>query len=310
MKSIYHIPVLSKELGENVSLDEGSVLVDATFGGGGHSEMFLKKGVEVIAFDRDEEVLEEVNSLREKFPNSFHFSQKCFSQMREVLADREITSVDGIIADLGVSSRQLENAERGFSFLFNGPLDMRMSQSSLLNAFDIVNHWKERDLRDLFFRFGEERKSSRLAHEIVKRRKEKFFEDTLELADFVSSFFSRNLKRHPATQIFQALRIAVNKELEELEFLLEIAPSFLAPRGFFAVMSFHSLEDRLVKQAFRKRSAPFLDAPNFPAPLKNKEYCFDLLTKRPIVPAEEEILHNPRARSAKLRIVQKISSDS
>jgi 16S rRNA (cytosine1402-N4)-methyltransferase len=211
---------------------------------------------------------------------------------------------------LGVSSRQLDSAERGFSFQKDGPLDMRMGPSSPRTAADVVNGWSEAELVKILFEFGEESKARRIAAAIVKRRETKAFDTTLDLANFIEKTIGRHGRTHPATRTFQAIRMAVNEELESLAAALEAVPSVLKPGGRLLIITFHSLEDRMVKRFLKHRSTAFLDDPGWPEPRPNPDYQFRLLAKKAIAPTPEEISRNPRARSAKLRVAQLLAPES
>jgi len=265
-----HKPVLLHESIEALDLKPGELFVDATYGGGGHSQEVKRQfpTVEVIAIDQDPDV----DAIRANFRN-----------LDEVVTRK----VDAILFDLGLSSGQLENSNRGFSFLKDEPLDMRMSNKGI-RAADILNSWDEHAIELVLRGFGEESNSRRIAREIVERRKVKPFRTTFDLVEVVGK---RRGKIHPATKTFQALRIATNEELTSLEMGLEKGFSLLGSNGRFAVISFHSLEDRIVKNFFRD---------------KTKENVAKQITKKPIVPSAEEVEGNPRSRSAKLRVIEKI----
>jgi 16S rRNA (cytosine1402-N4)-methyltransferase len=231
--------------------------------------------------------------------------QQNFSNL--LAAGRELApdGVDGILLDLGVSSHQLDSADRGFSLRSGGNLDMRMDPGESLTAAELVNEWNEADLARIFHDLGEERRSRAVAGAIVRRRVTRRFSDTLDLADCVAGVVGRKGRIHPATRVFQALRMTVNREMEALESALESAPALLKPGGRMAVITFHSLEDRMVKRFFRSRSVRELDRPEWPAPRPNPDCCLRLITRKPVTPAAPEVGGNPRARSAKLRVAEK-----
>lgn len=298
-----HISVLLNEVVAAVVPEAGRVVVDGTFGAGGYTRAFLERGAEVIAFDRDARVLPYVDSVRSDFPDRFRFVNRPFSEMAEGLADLGVAQVDVIVLDIGVSSMQLDEADRGFSFMRDGPLDMRMAVDGL-SAADIVNDWAEVDIAHIIWLYGEEHRSRAIAAAIVKRRKEEPFARTLDLAAVVEKAVGgrRGDKVHPATKTFQALRIAVNDELGELEKALETSERLLKPEGVLAVVTFHSLEDRMVKSFFAERAgrtpsgsrhAPQVQSG--PAP------TYRLDKAKAIAPSDAELDVNPRARSAKLR---------
>ncbi len=302
---MHHVPVLSEEVIHHLGPGAGMTIVDATLGGAGHAHAILERGARLIGFDRDPEALVRAGTRLSQFSDAAVLRQRNFSDL--LVAGREIApdGVDGILLDLGVSSHQLDTAERGFSLRSRGPLDMRMDPGERLTAAELVNEWEEADLARIFHELGEERKSRAVAGEIVRRRSEKPFRDTLDLADCVARVVGRKGRIHPATRVFQALRMTVNSELEALRSALEGAPELLKPGGRMAVITFHSLEDRLVKQFFKSRSLRELDRPEWPAPRPNPDFCLRVLTRRPVAPAGAEVARNPRARSAKLRVAEK-----
>ena len=279
-----HIPVLTKELITGLNIISGGYYLDTTLGRGGHSRLILQTApdIKLTAIDRDEDAIKESSINLASYAQQINYWQGNF-------ADYNPGSLlfDGIIADLGVSSAQLDVPERGFSFRHEAKLDMRMDQSQSLTAAKIINHWQEKPLADLFYQYGEERKSRRIARRIVEKRP---FQTTTELAEAIAHTVPKKYRYgriHPATRVFQALRIAVNQELQSLETFIARAPGWLKPQGKIGIISFHSLEDRIVKHNFRDSSQ------------------LQVLTKKPIIPQEQEIEENPRSRSAKLRFAQK-----
>lgn len=277
----FHIPVLSREVIEGLAIRSGGEYLDATVGGGGHSALILAAApdVKLTAIDQDEIAL---FAAQEKLGERVTFHHANFAEF-----DPGEAKFDGILADLGVSSAQFDVADRGFSFRHEAALDMRMNQRQELTAADMINHWEESKLADIFYTYGEERLSRRIARRIVERRP---FKTTTELADAIAGSVPKQYRYgriHPATRVFQGLRIAVNRELEVLEQFIEKAPTWLKPGGRIAIISFHSLEDRIVKHR-----------------LKESE-ILTVLTKKPIVAQEDEIQENVRARSAKLRIAER-----
>ncbi len=282
-----HIPVLSGEVINGLMVRPCGHYLDATVGGGGHSRLILAAApdVRVTAVDQDEDALAAAQKELAEFGERVQFVHSNFATYKYPLS-----TFDGIIADLGVSSHHLDTAERGFSFRKEASLDMRMNRQQSLTAGDIINHWDEPELADIFFRYGEERLSRRIARRIVEKRP---FQSTTELASAIASSVPpkyRYARIHPATRVFQALRIAVNDELKSLETFLEKAPPALVPGGRLAIISFHSLEDRIVKHSIRE--SPLLQ----------------VVTKKPIIAGEQEIVENARSRSAKLRIGEKVRS--
>jgi 16S rRNA (cytosine1402-N4)-methyltransferase len=282
-----HLSVLSRELVAELDILPGGKYLDATVGGGGHSELILHQGQEIqlIAIDRDETAIAAVKEkLANFYPQQLEFWQGNFAeyQPKDIL-------FDGIIADLGVSSPQLDIAERGFSFRHTASLDMRMDRTQRITAAEIVNHWKEVSLADLIYEYGEERFSRRIAKQIVQKRP---FQTTTELAEAIASTVPgkyRHGRIHPATRTFQALRIEVNQELKSLEKFIAQAPTWLKPGGKIGIISFHSLEDRIVKHCFRDSE------------------LLEVITKKPITADRDEQRANPRSRSAKLRFAQRKS---
>ena len=304
--SDYHTSVLLDECMKALQPVEGKRFVDGTLGGGGHTFEMLDFGAEVIGFDRDPEALVEARARCWAMIDRFIALQGNFATFGDILDEVGISKVDGVLLDLGVSSHQLDEPERGFSFQADGPLDMRMGPDIALTAADLVNREPESELKRIFREFGEERSAGKIARAILKRRETKKFETTLDLADFITTIKNRTGRAHPATKVFQALRIAVNDELGSLERGLEAASRWLAPGGRLAVITFHSLEDRIVKRFMKQRSREFLDRPEWPAPKPNPDHAFKLVSRKPILPSDTEIAANPRARSAKLRVAERI----
>lgn len=307
--SAYHMPVLPREVVERLSPGEGKVFLDGTLGGGGHSELLLKQGARVIALDQDSEALAFARERLSKYGDAFVAVQSNFRDFAAVLLKLGIESVDGMLVDLGVSSHQLDEASRGFSFMQDGPLDMRMNIDQGQTAADLVNGEDETELARIFWEYGEMRESRRIARALVKRRVTMPFSTTADLADFLSSILPKRGKIHPATQSFQALRIAVNDELGALEQFLRESPAWLKPGGKLAVISFHSLEDRIVKHTFQRFATEWLDRPEWPEPRRNPEYCLKICTRKPLEAAADEVKLNPRARSARLRVAEKIGGE-
>ncbi|MEM9283805.1 MAG: 16S rRNA (cytosine(1402)-N(4))-methyltransferase RsmH, partial [Verrucomicrobiota bacterium] len=303
----YHEPILANEILEAMQPIKGRQIFDGTLGGGGHAEVFLQHGAHVVGCDQDEDALAYASRRLSRFGDQFLPVRGNFAEMNSLLDSHGIEHVDGIVLDLGVSSHQLDDAARGFSFRQDGPLDMRMDHRGGLKAEDLVNDLSEGELTRIFWEFGEERKAVRAARGIVRARKGARLTSTLQLAEVLEEVLPRVSGKHPATRVFQALRIAVNRELECLELALERSVEALSENGVLAVISFHSLEDRIVKHFMRRRSSPFLDRPEWPEPRENPEYCLNLPVRRAIVPSDVEVKNNPRARSAKLRLATKVS---
>ncbi len=283
-----HIPVLGNAVITGLAIRENGHYLDTTVGGGGHSRLILEAApnTKITAIDRDEDALTAAKNNLAEFGNRVEFVRSNFAEY-----NFPPNTFDGIIADLGVSSYHLDNPERGFSFRNEAELDMRMDRRQSLTAAEAINHWDEVELANVFYKYGEERLSRRIARRIVEKRP---FHTTTELAEAISYSVPRKYRYgriHPATRVFQALRIVVNDELKSLETLLEKAPNALVEGGKFAVISFHSLEDRIVKHSFKDSS------------------LLKVLTKKPIIAQEEEIKDNPRARSAKLRIGESVINE-
>ena len=307
--SSYHTPVLLGDVVDYMQPAEGKVIVDATLGGGGHAEAMLESGARVIGVDQDEQALDFAGKRLACYGDRFTALHGNFSQLPELLESAGVSKVDGILIDIGVSSWQLDEAGRGFSFGKEGPLDMRMDRSRGKTAADLVNEFSEQELRAIFYEYGEERASGKIARGIVERRQDKLFTTTTDLAGFIEAIIPRAKgpagKIHPATRVFQALRIAVNDELGALRRFLENAAGLLNPSGRLLVITFHSLEDRMVKQFFKHASKSHIDRREWAEPRPNADHHYDLVTRRPVVAGADELEQNKRSRSAKLRVVEK-----
>ncbi len=303
----YHRPVLVTETLELLAPRPGSLILDGTCGGGGHTEAILQAGADVLALDQDPDALEFASARLTNFGRRVTLERANFREAGAVLDRLGITQIGGALLDLGVSSRQLENADRGFSLMRNGPLDMRMDPRHELTAAEVVNSYAEEDLTRIFREFGEEPAARRIASQIVKARKETPFRETITLAKTIEKIVGRHGRRHPATQIFQALRMEVNDELGALEAGLRAIVDRLEPGSRFAVITFHSLEDRIVKNFFRERSRAWLDRPEWPEPRLNPDHQLELITGKPVEPDAAEQRANPRSRSAKLRVAERIA---
>ncbi|WP_172787238.1 MULTISPECIES: 16S rRNA (cytosine(1402)-N(4))-methyltransferase RsmH [Bradyrhizobium] len=307
MSTAPHIPVLGREAIAHLAPREGGVYVDATFGAGGYSRAILEvPGTRLIAIDRDRTAIAGGAELVERSAGRLTLVEDRFSNLAEVCAAQ---GVDGVVMDVGVSSMQLDQAGRGFSFRLDGPLDMRMGQAGP-TAADVVARASEGDLADIIYLFGEERHSRRIARAIVADRQETPFTTTRALADLVGRVVrSKPGDIHPATRTFQALRIFVNEELEELQTALAAAERVLRPGGRLVVVSFHSLEDRIVKNFLSERSKTGGGSRHLPE-VAQVAPSFQLLTRRPVVAGEDEVAHNPRARSAKLRAAERTAASA
>jgi 16S rRNA (cytosine1402-N4)-methyltransferase len=303
-----HKPVLLNEVLDAMNLESADLVVDGTLGLGGYSEEALNRSskLRVIAFELDEENLAFAKQRLSKFADRISYINDNFGNLEDALAEIGVKEVDGIMLDLGLSSPQIDVAERGFSFMREGALDMRFGKMQELTAAEVVNTYPLEDLSRIFREYGEEKSAWRIANAIFERRKTKKFETTTELADMIADLFhGKKQKIHPATRIFQALRIEVNKELEMLENALKQSLKVLKPEGRLAVVAYHSLEDRIVKNFFRENAREYVNLPNelttriLQPPLK-------IVFKKPITPTADEIWENPRSRSAKLRVAEKI----
>lgn len=305
-----HISVLLSESISSLNLKENSIIVDATLGYGGHSSCILdriKKGY-LFAFDQDSEAIRHSTDRLSKIGTNFTIIKSNFVHMQEELEKLGVEKVDGVLFDLGVSSPQLDEKERGFSYHEDARLDMRMDREQKLSAYEVVNEYSKEELTRIFREYGEDKFAGNIAKKIVEYRKNKPIESTLELVEVIKSAVPMKfrIEKHPARQIFQAIRIEVNHELDVISPALEQALSLLTVGGRVAVITFHSLEDRLVKNLFKKKceiDEKVKGLPNIP-----KEYLpdFRLVENKAIIPSEEEIEKNPRARSSKLRVIERI----
>lgn len=307
MTDALHIPVLLSEVVAGIAPKDDGIYVDATFGAGGYSSAVLDAAnCKVYGIDRDPFAIENGQKLVEKYNGRLTLLHGVFGDMRELLASAGVEKVDGVMMDIGVSSMQIDTAQRGFSFQKNGALDMRMSQEGL-SAADVVNSFKEKDLADLIYAYGEERFSRRIARAIVEKRREKPFETTLELASAVHSVMPKSKDGiDSATRTFQALRIYVNDELEQLRRGLNEAERLLNKGARMAVVSFHSLEDRIVKTFMQEKSGKSAGVSRYEPQAAQTRATLRLLTKKPVLPSTQECERNPRSRSSRLRIAEAI----
>lgn len=303
-----HISVLLNECIEGLNINPNGIYVDGTAGGGGHSAEILKKldCGKLISIDRDPDAITTISERFKNEPNSI-IVNGCFGDMKKILNDRGIYQVDGVLLDIGVSSHQLDTDERGFSFHKDAPLDMRMSQSGT-SAEDLVNDLSYEELRDIIYRYGEDKFAPSIAKGIVKAREEERITTTLQLAEIIKNSVPQKVRRegHPARKTFQALRIEVNGELTQLENGLDEAFEMLSPKGRLAVISFHSLEDRIVKQKMASWCKGCTCPKDFPVCVCGNVPKAKLVNRKPIEATQEELDKNPRSRSAKLRICEKI----
>ena len=305
----YHQPIMVDEVLWALAPAPGRIIVDGTLGGGGHARAILEKGAKIIGLDQDGGAIGYcIQHLVVYDADSVRLVRANFRSLATVLDQLNLSKVDGVLLDLGVSSRQLDAADRGFSFQKDGPLDMRMDQAAPVRAADLVNGSSEAELIRIFRTYGEEPAARRVAKAIVEARRQQPIEDTLTLARIVETVIPKRGPKHPATRVFQALRIAVNDELGAVTAGMEAATARLNPGGRLAVLTFHSLEDRIVKNFCRETTSPTVDRPEWPGPRPNPRYAFRALSRRAITPSEAELAANPRSRSAKLRALEKISS--
>ncbi len=311
MNEFKHIPVLLNEVISGLEIKPGGIYIDCTMGGGGHSSEILKKlkTGKLIGFDKDEDA---VAVCKEKFKNNRNVEiiKADFKNSPQILQGMALEGkIDGILIDLGVSSYQIDSAERGFSFLHNGKLDMRMDKSQSLTAYDVVNFYNEQKLLEILYQFGEEKNAKNIVKNIISARKIKPIETTFELKDIIERSFPKKIiygKGGVSKQTFQAIRIEVNKELAGLEECLENLIKLLNHGGRMAVISFHSLEDRIVKNVFKKQATDCLCPPKTPICICGHKASVKLITRKPIVATQEELKFNSRSSSAKLRIIEKL----
>ncbi len=306
-----HVSVLLDECIEGLDIKENGIYVDGTMGGAGHSSEIIKNLSEsgtLIGIDQDTNALK-ASKERLKDYNNVKYVHSNFSNIKNVLKDLNIEKVDGILLDLGVSSHQLDVAERGFSYMNDAPLDMRMNRENDFSAKNIVNEYSKEELKKIITDYGEERWASRIADFIVERRSEKEIETTFELVDIIKAAIPASARRdgpHPAKRTFQAIRIEVNKEIEILENTIKDCIDVLNKNGRLCIITFHSLEDRIVKNAFRDKENPCTCPPSFPMCVCGGKKEIKIITRKPIIPSDGELEVNPRARSAKLRIAKKL----
>jgi 16S rRNA (cytosine1402-N4)-methyltransferase len=306
-----HAPVLLNECIEGLQIKPDGIYVDGTLGRGGHSVEIAKRLTtgRLIGIDRDMTAIREAGERLAPYGDRFTAVHGNFSLLRELLAGLGIEKADGMLFDLGVSSPQLDDSERGFSYMNDAPLDMRMDKSQGLTAWNVVNEWPEDELRRVLFEYGEERYSHRIAAEIVKRRERGPINTTFELVDAVKSAMpaaALREKQHPAKRTFQGIRIAVNDELNSIALMLGDAADMLNPGGRLCVISFHSLEDRLVKNAIHAREKGCTCPPDFPVCVCGFRQTLRSVSRKPITPEKDELESNPRSRSAKLRVAERV----
>ena len=304
----YHKPVLFDEVMENIISEGDAVYVDCTLGGGGHTEGMLERSStesKVIGIDQDKEAINFDKERLKKYGNKIEIFQDNFRNLDTVIYLAGYNKVDRILMDIGVSSNQLDNLERGFSYRYDAKLDMRMDINLKISAYEVVNDFSEKEIADIIYKYGEEPKSRKIAKNIVEYRKNKKIETTLELSEIIIKSIGKSMKKHPSKRTFQAIRIFVNKELEVLEEALDKAVNLLNNNGKLLVITFHSLEDRMVKEKFREYENPCTCPPEIPVCVCNKKSLGKVITKKPIIAKESELNENNRAHSAKLRIFER-----
>ena len=311
MSEFYHVSVLLEECIDGLNIKPDGIYVDGTLGGAGHSSQIAKRLTtgRLIGIDRDPVALKAAGERLAPYADRVTLVHSNFCEIAQVLKDLGIDGVDGILLDLGVSSPQLDDAERGFSYMNDAPLDMRMNGEDALSAYEVVNTWSYEELRRILFDYGEERYAPRIADAICRRREEKPIRTTLELVDIIRSAMpaaALREKQHPAKRSFQAIRIAVNDELGSVETVMRDAIPCLNPGGRLAIITFHSLEDRIVKNGMAEAAKGCTCPPSFPVCVCGKKPKVKLISRKPIVSGDEELGRNPRARSAKLRICEKL----
>ena len=311
MSEFFHISVLLQECLDGLAIRPDGIYIDGTLGGAGHSSQIAKRLTtgRLIGIDRDPVALKAAGERLSPYGDRVTLVHSNFCQMAEVVKELGLSGVDGILLDLGVSSPQLDEVSRGFSYMADAPLDMRMNGKDALTAREVVNTWPQEELRRILWNYGEERYAPQIAAAICRRREENPIETTLELVDVIRSAMPASAlreKQHPAKRTFQAIRIAVNDELGSVEKAMEAAIPLLNPGGRLAVITFHSLEDRIVKLAMADAAKGCTCPPQFPVCVCGKKPIVKLISRKPIVATPEELEANPRSRSAKLRVCEKL----
>jgi len=309
-----HKPVLLKEVIENLNIDPAGIYVDGTIGGGGHSYEIASRltSGRLIGLDQDEAAIQAAGLRLAEFGNKVTILRSNYGNIRSVLQDLQIDKVNGFLLDLGVSSHQLDTPERGFSYRENGPLDMRMDKRMKTTAKDIVNTYSESELYRIIKNYGEEKFAGNIARQIVRAREKKPIETTFELNEIIKEAIPAKFRAtggHPSKRTFQAIRIELNRELEVLKETLQDMIDLLLPGGRLVIITFHSLEDRIVKETFKTNENPCTCPPNFPVCVCGKKPKGRVITRKPILPSDKEMELNKRSKSAKLRVFEKTSED-
>lgn len=312
--NFHHVSVLLQECIDNLNIKPDGIYVDGTMGGGGHSLEIAKRleNGRLICIDQDPNAHEAAGKRLAEYKDKITFVRDNFGNIRNILDELGIEKIDGMLLDIGVSSHQLDEAERGFSYQQDAPLDMRMNPDKPFSAYDVVNGYDEDELDRVIFTYGEERWARRIAQFIVKERAEKPIETTGELVDIIKKAVPKGARKdgpHPAKRTFQAIRIEVNGELDVLQRAIDDVAERLSVGGRLCIITFHSLEDRIVKEAFRKQENPCICPPQFPVCVCGKKPLGRVITRKPILPSKEELAENPRSRSAKLRVLEGVSQD-
>lgn len=311
MTEFAHVPVMPREVIEGLNIRPDGIYLDCTLGGGGHSSLILKQLTtgKLIAIDKDEDALKFAKARLSEYGDKVTFVHSDFKRADEVLDNLNIDKIDGVLMDLGVSSYQLDAAERGFSYRFDAPLDMRMDKTQFLTAFNVVNEYNEMDIADILFRYGEERYARKIAANIIRYRNSQAIRTTGQLAEIVEKSYppkERFKGGNPCKRTFQAIRIEVNEELKELDDIVGKLAERLNKGGRICVITFHSLEDRIVKREFQYLEAKCICPPKQPICTCNKVQTVRIITKKPVTASEEELAVNPRAQSAKLRVAERV----
>ena len=311
MTQFYHVSVLLNECLDGLNIKPDGIYVDGTLGGAGHSSQIAKRLTtgRLIGIDRDTVALKAAGERLAQVTDRATLVHANFCEMKQVLQDLQISGVDGILLDLGVSSPQLDDAQRGFSYMADAPLDMRMNNEDSLSAYQVVNHWSQEELKRILYTYGEERYAPQIAAAICRRREVQPIKTTMELVDVIRSSMppaALREKQHPAKRSFQAIRIAVNDELGAVETIMKDAVDLLNPGGRLAIITFHSLEDRIVKNGMAEAAKGCTCPPSFPVCVCGKKPRVKLISRKPITASDEELEVNPRSRSAKLRVCEKL----
>nr|WP_294680549.1 16S rRNA (cytosine(1402)-N(4))-methyltransferase RsmH [uncultured Anaerotignum sp.] len=312
--NFHHVSVLLQECIDNLNIKPDGIYVDGTMGGGGHSLEIAKrlKSGRLICIDQDPNAHEAAGKRLAEYKDRITFVRDNFGNIKSILDSLGIEKIDGMLLDIGVSSHQLDEAERGFSYQQDAPLDMRMNPDKPFSAYEVVNEYDEDELDRVIFTYGEERWARRIAQFIVKEREAKPIETTGELVEIIKKAVPKGARKdgpHPAKRTFQAIRIEVNGELDVLQQAIDDVAARLSVGGRLCIITFHSLEDRIVKEAFRKQENPCICPPQFPVCVCGKKPLGRVITRKPILPSREELEVNPRSRSAKLRVLEGVAQD-